>query len=485
MQIINQTVQTRQGRDSQVQRQCRLARDFERAGEYEAARSALMGIWTTVGERPNIEKLQPDTQAEVLLRVGALSGWIGSARQITGAQDIALDLIGESIRGFEALADLEKVAEAQTDLAICYWRLGAFDEGRVVFQQALANARNPETQLRVLVNSSAVEISSGQLGQALRLLDDGSNLLEHIADEGAKGRYYLQRALVYRKFDGPDNLDRALIAYSAASMHLANAGDARYLAAVENNIGFLLVRAGDHAGAIPHLDKAREIFVKLKDVGNVAQVNETRAQALIAEQRYTEAERAAFAAVTTLERGDEHALLADALVTHARAFAGLGKREAARDAFLRASATLSGAGDIHAAGNIYLVMIEELQSLLAPGEALQLLLEADDRLGSEVDRKTVERLRRCTRIAINSSRQHQAGIDGFLLGGSLDEEVKHFEAQLIKRALDQSNGSVTHAARLLSITHQGLAWSLQNKHQHLLQSRTPIRARRKSIMNKR
>jgi tetratricopeptide (TPR) repeat protein len=417
--------------------------------------------------------------------VGALSGWLGSARQINGAQETALDLIGESIRSFEALADLEKVAEARTDLAICYWRLGAFDEARVVFQQALENARNPETQLRVFVNSSAVEMSSGQLGQALSLLDDGSKLLDQVADDGAKGRYHLTRAMLYRKFGGPENLDRALIEYSAASMHLSDAGDTRYLAAVENNIGFLLVRLGDHAEAISHLDRARQIFVGLKDAGNVAQVNETRAQAFLAWQRYDEAERAAFAAVTTLERGDEHALLADSLVTHGRALAGLRKDEAARETFLRASATLSGAGDLHAAGNIYLIMIEELKSRLAPGEALQLLLEADDRLGSEVDRETVERLRRCTRIAINSSREHQAGIDGLLLGGSLDDEVKHFEAQLIKRALDQSNGSVTRAARLLNITHQGLAWSLQNKHKHLLHSRTPVRTRRKSIMNKR
>jgi tetratricopeptide (TPR) repeat protein len=484
MHPINLTIQTREMSDSLAIRQCHVARDFERVGEYEAARSALAGIWTTVGERPTIENLEPYTQSEVLLRVGVLSGWLGSARQINGAQEIALDLIGESIRRFESLGDEEKVAEAQTDLAICYWRLGAFDEGRVLFDQALGNARRPETRFRVLVNGSMVEISSGQLGRALRLLDDASNLLEQITDEGAKGRYHLQRALVYRKFGGPENLDRALIEYSAASMHLADAGDTRYVAAVENNIGFLLVRLGEHAEAIPHLDKAREIFVALKDAGNVAQVNETRAQAFIAEQRYAEAEPAAFAAVATLERGDEHALLAEALVTHGRALAGLGKWETAREVFLRASAALSGAGDLHAAGNIYLIMIEELQSRLAPDETLQLLIEADNRLSSEMDRETVARLRRCTRIAVVSSEVAKAGINGFLLGGSLEEEMNHFEAQLIKRALDQANGSITRAARLLGITHQGLAWSLQNKHQHLLRSRIPARPRRKSIITK-
>jgi tetratricopeptide (TPR) repeat protein len=484
MHMTKQAIQTAPMRDWQVKQQCRVARDFERAGEYEAARSALAEIWTSVGERPAIAKLEPDTQAEVLLRVGVLSGWLGSAHQINGAQEIALDLIGESIRTFESLKDQDKVAEAQSDLAICYWRLGAFDEGRVLFHQALANARQPETKLRVLVNSSSVEISSGRFAQALCSLDEAAVLLEQTADHGTKGRYHSQRALVYKKFGEPENLDRALIEYSAASMYLAEAGDTRFLAAVENNIGSLLVLLGRHAESITHLDKARGIFVALKDAGNVAQVNETRAQAFIAERRYGEAERAAFAAASTLERGDEHALLAEALVTYGRALAGLGKWEAAREAFLRATESLKVAGDVSGAGNIYLMMIEELQSRLAPSEALQLLIEADERLCSELDRETIARLRRCTRIAFNSAREQKAGIDGFLIGGSLEEETNHFEAQLIKRALDQANGSITRAARLLGITHQGLAWSLKNKHPHLLRSRTPIRTRRKSIMTK-
>ncbi len=58
-----------QQRDSQAKRQCQAAKDLENAGDYEGARTALTGLWSRVGERPSIEKLQTDTQAEVLLRV--------------------------------------------------------------------------------------------------------------------------------------------------------------------------------------------------------------------------------------------------------------------------------------------------------------------------------------------------------------------------------------------------------------------------------
>src|SRR5262249_43450719 len=57
---------------------CDLARDFENRGEYEEAQELLSGLWPRLGERPNLEGLDRSTAAEVLLRVGALTGVIGS-----------------------------------------------------------------------------------------------------------------------------------------------------------------------------------------------------------------------------------------------------------------------------------------------------------------------------------------------------------------------------------------------------------------------
>ena len=51
---------------------------------------------------------------------------MGSSRQIEGSQEKAKDLISEGIRIFEELGDQEKIAEAQSDLGVCYWREGAF-----------------------------------------------------------------------------------------------------------------------------------------------------------------------------------------------------------------------------------------------------------------------------------------------------------------------------------------------------------------------
>ena len=53
----------------------------------------------------------------------------------------------------------------------------------------------------------------------------------------------------------------------------------------------LLYQIGRYEEAHENLDPAQEIFERHNDTGNLAQVNETRARVLVAEGRYSEADR--------------------------------------------------------------------------------------------------------------------------------------------------------------------------------------------------
>ena len=115
---------------------CQAATELEHRGQYEAAREALGQLWQGVGVRPDISTLDKRAGAEVLLRVGALSGWLGSVDQITDAQEHAKDLINESIRLFETAGETDRAAAAQSELGVCYWREGAYSEARVVLEES-------------------------------------------------------------------------------------------------------------------------------------------------------------------------------------------------------------------------------------------------------------------------------------------------------------------------------------------------------------
>jgi tetratricopeptide (TPR) repeat protein len=461
---------------------CRAAKALASAGDYEAAREALGTLWGGIGVRPDVEDLAPRDQAEVLLRIGALSGWLGSSSQVPGAQGFAKDLISESIRAFEALDDREKVAEAQSDLALCYWREGAMDESRVWFREAISKAMNPANRLLILIRATTVECMSNRFDEALALLDLAAPLLDEVEDDLARGCYHMHRALVLRRLGGPENLDRALIESAAASVHFEKANHRRYFARCENNTGNILRQLGRYEDALEHLDRARHTFIELGDVGTAASVNETRARVFIAQQRYVEAEKIAFSAVSALETGDEQSLLAEALETQAVALARMGRFQSALGILKRAAHIAETAGDSQLSGKIFLTVLEEVKSFLSPSEITEIYKQADDRLPDELNPETIARLRACARLGTANA---AAAKTESPIPGSFEQEVHKRESDLISAALAEAGGSVTRAARLLGLTHQGLCYIINHRHKDLLWARAPIRVRRKSIIKKR
>src|SRR4029453_10061101 len=116
-------------------------------------------FWQRIGDRPKVQGLDRASRAELLLRVGTLSGWLGRVRQIRGAQETAKDLLSESSAIFEELGLTEKIAETRVDLAVCYWGEGALDEARITFDDALQRLGDlqSEQRLRALLNKAIVE----------------------------------------------------------------------------------------------------------------------------------------------------------------------------------------------------------------------------------------------------------------------------------------------------------------------------------------
>jgi transcriptional regulator with PAS, ATPase and Fis domain len=394
-----------------VRLRCELSKELEEAGNYEAAQSALGEVWQRIGERPQIKELDPYTAATVLLRAGTLSGWIGSARQIEGAQEIAKDLITESITTFEELQETEKVAEARIDLAICYWREGAFDEARITLREVLSRLADNkgEQTARALLNSALFDTFSSRYNDALHTLNKAAPLFEESRSYSAKGRFHGQLALVLKKLGESEHCadykDRALVEYEAASYYFEQAGHTRYRARVENNLGGLLLTVSRFQEAHERLDRARLLFSSLKDSGSTAQVDETRARVLLAQGRNADAEKVVRSAVRTLEKGDEQSLLAEALTTQGVALARLGRFEEARLTLGRAQEVAGRAGDVEGAGVAAVTMIEELAGQLTAAEVAQFYTRADQLLEKSQQQETLARLRACARRVLEAGRR--------------------------------------------------------------------------------
>jgi CheY-like chemotaxis protein len=473
--------------DERARLRCQLAKQLEETGNYEAAREAMGALWRGVGHRPVLEELGPAISAEVLLRVGVLTGWIGCAKQIEGSLETAKDLISESFTIFESLRDTLKTAEAQMELGHCYWREGAFNEARDLLKEVLSRLSDGDVELKAVTLSrlAIVEKVSNRLNEALHILMEAAPLFETISNHALKGKFHNEYGTVLKNLGKAerraDYIDRALIEYAAASYHFEQARHTRYQAYVENNLGFLFGTIRKFTKAHEHLDRAQALFTSLKDKAHIAQVDDTRARVLLEAGRVAEAEKFARSAVRALEEDDQQALFAEALTTYGIALARSGNHQQAQIALQSAVEVAQNAGDTEGAGLAALIIIEELGEHLTTDDLTATYHRAADLLASSRNMGTHARLSACASrvLFLTGALATPPAWQNF----SLKEALRRYEARIIERALRDAGGIVTRAAHLLGFKHHtSLINRLNTRHQELLSVRTPIEPRKRSLI---
>jgi tetratricopeptide (TPR) repeat protein len=338
-----------------------------------------------------------------------------------------------------------------------------------------------ELQAKILIRRTIIETWLGQYHEAWDTLKEAQVFYERCGD-AVKGRWHGQMALVLSWLataEGrADYADRSIIEFTAAIYHCEQAKHERYCATSLNNLAVLLYQLERYAEAHEHLNRAHTFLEKLKDVGLLAQVEETRARVFVAEQHYHAARRVIIGVVETFEKGGESALLADALIIKATVQARLGDDKESLHTFRSAIRIAKDAGALSNAGRAAVSMIEEHGKRLSDAELFRLYLRADQFLSATQDAEDIARLRACARIAIR--KLYGSELDEYF---TLPETVLAYEARFIELALMEEGGSVTRAAQRLSISHQTLSFMLKTRHKKLRNKRTP-EIKRKSIIRK-
>jgi tetratricopeptide (TPR) repeat protein len=455
---------------------CDKASDLIYAGQYEEARYVLGELWRGVGIRPNVDNHPPAIAAEALLRCGSLSGFLGDA-QAKDAQERAKDLLTEAFHIFQALDLKPKVSEAQYELGVCYWRVGAFEEARIILNEARAEA-TPEQHGKIVIVRALVEIFSGRYEEAQSILIEFRPSFES-ASHALKGRWHGHMGLALRRMAQGriEILDKAIIEFTAAIYHYEQAGHERYCGNNLNNLAMLLYKVGRYQEAHEHLNKADQIFTSLKDSGSKAQVQETRARVLLAEERYEEARQVIIEVIDIFEKGGEQGFLADALRIKATIEARQMNYENSLHTFRRAINTAENTGALSIAGCAALSMIEEHGDRLAERKLYHLYRRADRLLATTQDAEDIARLRVCARLVMR--KLYGPDLDEYF---TLPETVLKYEARFIEQALKEEGGSVSRAAHRLGLSHQTLGAILKTRHQNLRIKKPQIR--RKSIIPK-
>ncbi len=466
---------------------CRAALERRDAGDYCGAQDVIRPLWQGVGTCPETTGLHPSVAAEVLYCVGVLTGWIGSQLQLKGAQETAKDLITASITYFESVGDVNKVAEATTEIAYCYWRDGELNEARITLIEALKKlSAEGITRARALLKLTTIEFSSSRYHEALRILTDNASLFQKVESETFIGIYHGQMAIALRNIAKSEKrteyTQRAIVEFQKADQHYKAARNHVFQADVKNNAALLLSNMSRFPEAHRCLDEARRLSVRYKDNARTAQFDESRAQVFLAEGKPEKAEVVARRAVLALQKSGHQCLVVDALITQGIALARSGKQERAQFILQKAYETAIEVDAFPKAGLASLTLIEEIKQL-SPTMLQAAYDRAREWLSKSEEQEILLRLSEAAGKLASSLRgelnAEQATEIILSKPTALQDQMRVTEREIIRRALAQANGSVTHASRLLGTTYQALCYIIENRHRDLLKNSTPIRRRAK------
>ncbi|MDQ1728058.1 MAG: hypothetical protein QOD33_183 [Pyrinomonadaceae bacterium] len=395
----------------QVQASCTIAREQLEVGDFDGG-CATLRRWWEIGEWPRQQGLNQMAAAELLLTTGTLSDAIARTKRVAGGQRLAEALLNGAIALFDHLGESMRALESRIELGSCYYHQGLFDLSRTTLRATLVALPDNQRELKAaaLIRLATLERHAGRLHDALNLLNE----TVPVADgTGAwiQGRLHSEFATTLKELGIAENkiayFDRALGHYRQALLQFEVLGNRRFVAAVENNHGYLLLTLKRLDEALLHLTRAREFFDDLGDSVGCAQVDETLAQLYLVSKQHRLADGAVRLAVNTLETSGEEALLAEALTTQGLVLCRLGHRHEAKPILERARRVAERCGDHEGAGKALLILIEEMCDQLGDDERREIGSHATQLLANSQLASTRERLRNCLDIIAAAHAEHE------------------------------------------------------------------------------
>ena len=236
---------------------------------------------------------------------------------------------------------------------------------------------NDQSELKAVCLTiwGAIERDSGRPKDSLIKLREAANL--EAEGRSLPGRCYHDLATTLKDLAISEQVsayaDEAKLHFSRALYECEAIGHHRFAAAVENNLGFLLLSLGSYEESEEHLLRSRRLFECFADSVRGAQVNETLARLYVETKQYSLAQDVIRAAVETFELTDGEAFLGEALTTAGVVAARQRRYSDAKKNFEAAYKVAERCGNKEGAGHALLIMFEEMGGHLERAEKNNIL----------------------------------------------------------------------------------------------------------------
>ncbi len=290
---------------------------LERCGRYEDALAELRYIWEDYNSFPDISGFVSREAAEILLRCGALIGFLGHNKQIPNSQEKSKNLLTEARSRFFEIYDVEKIAECENYLALAYWRTGELVEAEIWIEESLS--RNILNSNRVRLHSHIIKCLI--LIPAKKYSEIISNLIVlekdfiNCNDDCLKGDFYNHTGLALKNIG---ETSKALEKLESARRAYQKAGHLIYLGAVENNLSQLYKSLKRFPEAHKTIDSATKVFKQIKDRTREGFSLDTKAQIFFDEAKYKEALEVIERAILILTKSENAAYIVETYLSKSK-----------------------------------------------------------------------------------------------------------------------------------------------------------------------
>lgn len=292
-------------------------RKLERQGRFDEALKDCLRVVDGQAHVPALDGSTDYERAELMLRYGALIGFLGNNSQIANSQEQSKDLITRALGMFVALGDEEKVAECETYIAMAYSRLGEMNEAWTWLESSFARALPRLSEPRVMwyVIASLILIDQKRFKETVELLRPVENDFLAFDDSYLLGLFYGNLGVALKDLDRPiaalSCFERSCL-YHQLSKHMIYSGT------VENNLALLYRDIGDFPKAHAAIDGAIKTFNKVKDKTRSGFALDSKANIFLSEGELKKALAAIDKSIDILKRGENAYFRVESLVTRAK-----------------------------------------------------------------------------------------------------------------------------------------------------------------------
>ena len=310
------------------------ARDAELCRNLDLSRDIFSDFWKDIESEPDLAHFDPLFQAELLRLCGVFLSQFGRARGLLDYQNRAKDILTRTARLFESQNSPDKAAETKVGLATCYWYSGEVEEHDAMLRSVEAEFSaqpNHQVSIQIKLNRILVAIWRKDLEEADYLIDQLTKVVTSDHDLRLRTQFHNLAGITYRLTGDVDKSVR----HARESVDIARAANNSMFVALNlNNLANTYRTGGELERALATSDAAIAITEARGDKGWTAHFLDTKALIYLDQCEYSESLKVIEKSIEIFSDGEDYGGLTDAMWTKCLCLLRLGQVKDALAVFM-------------------------------------------------------------------------------------------------------------------------------------------------------